>query len=134
MTRGRRRRAYFRRYKRLCRAAALAARQQGRVTCPARIGAAECGGLLEDRVTRDGTVTVCCARCTRRERGICQACPRPVAGKVPYAKWCAGCKRQAARDQTSRYRTRHGEAIRRRDRNRRRQQRVVVAAGRNACG
>jgi hypothetical protein len=43
------------------------------------------GGICGAPVTAAGE----CARCTRRERGLCARCPLPVDGTVGFAEYCA---------------------------------------------
>ena len=57
-----------------------------------------CRTRLVESVDRLGRVIVSCPACDRRVAGVCQRCPRPVAGKVGWALYCAGCKRAAAAD------------------------------------
>lgn len=47
-----------------------------------RQGGGVCGGELRGP-------GLDCVRCARRDRGICQHCPAPVAGRVGFAMYCA---------------------------------------------
>jgi hypothetical protein len=59
-----------------------------------------CGKKLEVRLMKDGYGIILssrhvCPSCERRRAGLCQRCPRPVAGRKGFALYCddAECRR-----------------------------------------
>lgn len=62
-----------------------------------------CNAPLREVVDRLGRVGVVCDACERRVRGLCRTCPKPVAGKVGWAYYCAGCKKRAAAEWNRRW-------------------------------
>jgi hypothetical protein len=127
------RRAYAREYARKRHAAKLAAANQGARTCQHRHGPGICGAVLETVVERGtGRTVVRCPACERRLRGICRTCPRPVAGRVRSAVYCAECKERAQREQQEAYARRNVEEKRRRERERHRALDAEARARKNA--
>ena len=103
-------RAYHRRRAAAQRAARLARLNETATHCRQRHGPGVCGGQLEDR--RDamtGRIYRWCPRCDRRRRGVCQDCPRPVAGRIGYAMRCVEHKELARRESIRRSDDRHRE-------------------------
>lgn len=107
-----RRRQRWRKWAAKKRRRALDAARRGRQTCPRRAGSGECGGILEHDALRDGTIVTRCPKCSRRERGICADCPRPVEGRVGSAMRCRECKKQMRCTYSERYRLRDPERYR----------------------
>jgi len=93
MTPAERRRRQDTRSARRRRGAKLARARQGRRTCPRRFGRhGICGASLETVVLPGGHTRIVCRSCERFERGLCAECPRPVAGRVRWARRCAACR------------------------------------------
>ncbi len=88
--------------------------------CRIRTGVGRCGGPLEASIGLHGVTRVHCARCERRQRGVCQECPARVQGTVGKAKWCQRCREREADAAHRRFRQRHREELRRRAREQRR--------------
>jgi hypothetical protein len=97
-----RQRAQWRRVKQRIRLRAQEARSLAIGRCAVkRNGSGKlCGKALELRVERDrfGVVIASayvCPSCERRRAGLCQRCPRPVAGRKGFALYCddAECQR-----------------------------------------
>lgn len=65
--------------------------------CTMRAGRLTCGTAIVTSVDRLGRVTGHCPACVRKIRGVCRTCPKPVAGRVGYALYCADCKQEAVR-------------------------------------
>lgn len=64
--------------------------------CTFRMGGGRtCDTILELYTDRIGRVREHCPRCARRKAGICQDCPRPVAGKVGMALRCEPHRKKA---------------------------------------
>ncbi len=76
-------------------------------TCQRRAGRSVCGGVLRHETDGHGAVVTTCPRCVRRERGICQECPRPVYGAVRKALRCAVHHRQHRTRICAAYHARH---------------------------
>lgn len=112
------RREYNSDYARRRRAERQREENQSRTTCGVRRGAgAVCGGVLETVIDRwTGRTTTTCPRCERRKKGICQDCPRPVAGQVGKSLRCEEHTLAAKRNDWRRYDQRHRESRRRQDR------------------
>lgn len=90
--------------------------------CPHRHGPGRCGALLVERTDGNGSLVIECPRCTRRLRGICRDCPRPVEGRIGSAVRCRECKEVARRAQVRASQERNRDAINRRARKRLREQ------------
>lgn len=104
------RREYNTRYARRKRAQKLDRQRATSATCPFKQGRwGVCGAKLEIGVDRFGRSVSSCPKCARRVRGICQDCPRPVAGRVGSSLRCAECKRRSLRGFTAKYRKRDPE-------------------------
>lgn len=107
MKRRRRSRVAMRLQKRKQAARRYAALRQHAPRCPWRQGRNVCGGLLEITVDRNGRTVTRCPRCVRRERGLCQGCPRPVESGHRLSLWCAECKYRRKLEIQRRYYHRH---------------------------
>lgn len=110
------RKRYAREYAKRRRAAKLAAKNAGAVTCQRGLGGqfAVCGGVLVASTDGDGRTAVSCPLCERRRRGVCRDCPAPVAGMIGKAVRCAEHAKIAARASFANYRDDNRKAINRR--------------------
>lgn len=61
--------------------------------CGKRTGGHVCPTQMTARIGKFGKVEWDCPSCDRREAGLCQRCPRPVAGTVGKALYCADCRK-----------------------------------------
>lgn len=70
-----------------------------------------CRAQMVERVDRLGRLSWDCPGCVRRKAGLCQRCPRPVAGTIGRARFCLECRAVRRKLTTEQWRKYNAERV-----------------------